>query len=399
MGQGLRRGRGREASALAFIALLFFIALVAVGRAEPPPDAGPPEEDPPPADSETAAEKPAVPAGSAPQTRKKAIWGTPSHNGISLFSRYRELGVGIFQTQARWEQIAPLRRPQNPTDPDDPAYTWPAYLDKEISEAESYDMKVTIQLIGTPPWANGWRSWEWAPTLASDFADFATAIARRYPSVDLWMIWGEPNRKDNFRPFTGARPEARKLNRKQRQAPMIYAGLVDAAYEAIKAVNEGDLVIGGSTYFSGGKTEIIRPYPWIRYMRLPDGDKPRMDMWGHNPYSYRKPDFDNPPSPKGRVDFSDLRRLARALDKAFPRRLPLFLSEFGVPTAHDQDFKFFVKPRTSRRWVRAAMRIVRRWDRIYTLGWSVPVDTSRNPQGLMTSELNPKPAFLAFKYG
>jgi hypothetical protein len=365
--------------------------------------AAPPDEDPevvPEAEPETRTEKPPVPAGAAEQTTKKAIWGMPSHNGVSLFDRYRDLGVGIFQTQARWEQIAPLTPPADPTNPDDPAYRWPPYLDREVAEAESYDMKVAVQLIGTPPWANSGRVWEWAPNQPSYFADFATAISRRYPSVDLWMIWGEANRNGNFRPFTGARPEARRLTRKQRQAPETYAGLVDAAYEALKAVDERNQVIGGATYFSGGtKEEIIRPYPWIRYMRLPDGSRPRMDMWSHNPYSYRKPDFDNPPSPKGRVDFSDLRRLARALDRAFPQHLPLFLSEFGVPTAEDEDFKFFVKPRTSRRWVRAALRIVRRWERIYTLGWSVPVDTNRNPQGLLTPELNPKPAYLGFKYG
>jgi hypothetical protein len=348
-----------------------------------------------------AAEKALVPPGSADQSMKKAVWGAMEHKGASLFPWYRHLGMGIFQTQARWDQIAGGGRPTQPTDPDDPAYVWPDYLDRVIEESESYGMRVLIQLIGTPGWANGGNDWPWMPTHPSDFADFATAIARRYPSVDLWMIWGEPNRKPNFQPFKGARPTARKLNRKQQRAPRNYAKLLDAAYGALKADDPNNLVIGGNTYFSGGRAQIIRPYPWIRYMKLPFGGRPRMDMWGHNPYSYREPNLKSRPSPKGRVDFSDLRRLAKALDKTFGRRprLPLFLSEFGVPTKRDLDFKFFVKPKVSGKWVRAAMRIVRRWNRIYTLGWSVPVDTFRNPQGLLDSDLNPKPAYRAFKDG
>jgi hypothetical protein len=399
MDRAMRQGVPRFLAVLVFAGILAVICMAATGVSV----AAPPEEEVPPVvqtEPEEPPKKAPVPAGAAAQTTKKAIWGTASHNGFSLFSRYRDLGAGIFQTQARWEQIAPLTRPTDPTNPDDPAYNWPRYLEREIEEAESHDMKVAIQLIGTPPWANGWQTWQFPPPLSSEFAHFATAIARRYPSVDLWMIWGEANRSGNFRPNAGARPEAEKLTRKQRRAPENYAALVDAAYGALKAVDADNKVIGGATYFSGGQKEnIIRPYPWIRYMRLPDGNRPRMDMWSHNPYSYRKPNLNNPPSPKGRVDFSDLRRLTRALDRAFDEELPLFLSEFGVPTARDQDFKFFVKPRTSRRWVRAAMRIVRRWDRIYTLGWSVPVDTRQNPQGLLTDELNPKPAYLAFKYG
>ena len=381
MSRGLRRGDRRRLAALLSFAILLAALTASSG-------------------SQAAAEKAFVPAGSAPQTTKKAVWGLTAHRGASLFPWYRHLGVGIFQTQAHWDDIAPERRPDDPTDPDDPAYEWPSYLERVIEEADSYDMKVMLQLIGVPRWANGGKSWQWAPVEPSEFGHFAAAIARKYPSVDLWMIWGEPNRKQNFRPFKGARPTATKLNKKQRRAPRNYAKLLDAAYHALKHVGDENLVIGGNTYFSGGRTPIIRPFPWIRYMRLPGGSKPRMDMWGHNPYSYRRPNLKSDPSPKGRVDFSDLRRLTKALDRTFPRpRLPLFLSEFGVPTARDHDFKFEVKPRTAAKWVRAAMRIVRRWDRIYTLGWSVPVDTERNPQGLLDSDLRPKTTYNAFKNG
>ena len=45
------------------------------------------------------------------------------------------------------------------------------------------------------------------------------------------------------------------------------------------------------------------------------------------------------------------------------------------------------------------MKIVRTQRRIYTLGWSVPVDTVRNPQGLLDASLKPKATYNAFKNG
>ena len=99
-----------------------------------------------------------APPGAAAQTMKKAIWGLTEYNGDSLFPRYQDLGVGIFQTQAHWDQIAQLR-PEEPTDPDDPAYVWPANLEDAVSEAERHGMAVSIQLIGAPRWANGGRDW------------------------------------------------------------------------------------------------------------------------------------------------------------------------------------------------------------------------------------------------
>ena len=57
--------------------------------------------------------------------------------------------------------------------------------------------------MGTPQWANGGKSWQWVPDEPGDFADF---LNRHLPQATRgppdWMIWGEPNRKPNFQPFT-----------------------------------------------------------------------------------------------------------------------------------------------------------------------------------------------------
>ena len=109
-------------------------------------------------------------------------------------------------------------------------------------------------------------------------------------------------------------------------------------------------------------------------MRLPNGKPPRMDLYGHNPFSARAPRLSRPRSGSS-ADFSDLDVLARWVDKNLTRaqlhrRLRLFLSEFSVPTDHANfEFNFHVTQRTQARWIRRALKITRRWSRIYTFGY------------------------------
>ncbi|MEA2469142.1 MAG: hypothetical protein QOE38_140, partial [Thermoleophilaceae bacterium] len=147
----------------------------------------------------------AAPAPASAATRhisvKNAIWGPVEYGGKSQFPIYHDLGAGIWHSALDWNAVAPTR-PANPRDPSDPAYDWPALLDEGVSEAAKYKIRVALQIRRAPEWANGGRPSSWVPTNVADLADFATAAARRYPSVKLWMIWGEPSRRDNFMPLT-----------------------------------------------------------------------------------------------------------------------------------------------------------------------------------------------------
>ncbi|MBM3666182.1 MAG: hypothetical protein FJW90_01650 [Actinobacteria bacterium] len=336
----------------------------------------------------------------AEQTAKKLMWG-PAYmpDGGSVFPTMRDLGVGIFGIQARWEEIAP-REPDDPTDWRDPAYEWPQYLGDMIREAHEHGMKVQLMLMGAPKWANGGRPWNWAPRDPRDFGDFATAISNRYRDVRLWMVWGEPNREPNFSPLTPA-PDATApddpLTAEQQVAPRNYAQMLESAYEALKRQDPDNLVIGGNTYTSAG-LDNIRPYQWIRYMVLPDGSRPRMDMWGHNPWGNRRPDLSHEPSPNGTVSFSDLGRLAEALDEAFPGRpLKLYLAEWGVPTGfEDVHLGQEETPETADKWIRSAFAIAD-WKRIYTLGWIHLLDKDGISTGLLTKGGERKSTYGTYK--
>jgi hypothetical protein len=329
---------------------------------------------------------------------RKAIWGPAIHGKTSLWPIYRKLGVGIYEDGLSWRAVAP-RRPRDPQNPLDPAYIWPAEVTQAISQAQRYHIRVALMLIQSPSWASGHRGKRWAPLHASDFADFAIAAARRYPSVHLWMIWGEPSRVANFAPLATVRPGT-KLTPAQARGPHIYAELLDAAYQGLKAVSRQNLVIGGMT-FTGGD---IDTQQWIENLVLPDGSRPHLDLYGHNPFSYREPNLANRPSWFGQVDFSDLGRLAGWVDRYLGRgrHIPLFLSEWTIPTRPNHEFPFWVDRPVQARWIDAAFSIVHGWPRIYALGW---IELYDDPPGgitgggLLDYRGKPKPGFFAFQRG
>jgi hypothetical protein len=125
-----------------------------------------------------------------------------------------------------------------------------------------------------------------------------------------------------------------------------------------------------------------------------------MDMYAHNPFSYQPPVFTRTPSPFGEIQFSDLKRLGRVVDRHLRPGLPLFLSEFTIPTASDGEFNFWVSPRVAAQWVTDALRNSRRWHRVYGLGWIHVYDSPPYSYGgLLTQSGNPKPDFYTFARG
>jgi hypothetical protein len=328
----------------------------------------------------------------------KAIWGPAMHDGTSLFPTYRELGIKIYEDRLYWSSVAP-RRPDQPRNPNDPAYVWPAEVTQAVAEAKRYHIQVALQIIGAPTWANGGRPWNWVPKSPRDYANFAIAATRRYPSVHLWMIWGEPSRTPNFEPETPAKPFA-KLNAQQRLAPHIYARILDAAYGALKGVSRSNIVIGGMTYTTGD----ISTQQWIENLRLPDGRPPRLDMYGDDPFSFRAPNLLNPPSPDQEIDFSDQARLSRLVDRYLGRPgnpdPKLFISEWTVPTKIDLEFNFYVEPLVQAQWITDGLRVAGELPSVYAVGWIHLYDEPPESYGgLIETDGVEKPGYFAWKDG
>jgi hypothetical protein len=348
----------------------------------------------------------ALPAGAnAAPSRKKAIWGPAMLDGRSQFPIYRDLGVGIWQNVISWDSIAPTR-PARPRDPADPAYRWPPELDAAIAEGRRFGIQTALGVTTSPRWASGHGDSRWAPKKPGDFADFVFAASRRYPSVRHWMIWLEPTRAANFMPLIPEKRD-RPLTRRMKRAPHIYARMLDASYGALKSRSRRNIVIGGNSFTTGD----ISPLNWIRNLRLPNGKPPRLDLYGHNPFSARLPRLKGLSVGHGFADFNDLDVLARWVDGwlAHPRgkrRINFFLSELFWPTDHpNHEFNFWVTRRTAALYLSSALRIARRWSRVYTLGWYALYDDPPNAEGddvhrgLLTYRGKKKPAYFAYKRG
>ena len=106
-------------------------------------------------------------------------------------------GASVIHTTATWAALAPTR-PADPTNGDDPAYKL-TDLDDLVFQSSSHNLRVMINITGTPKWANGGKAPNVMPKKLGDLTTFARMLATRYNgrsghgSVSLWSIWNEPN--------------------------------------------------------------------------------------------------------------------------------------------------------------------------------------------------------------
>jgi hypothetical protein len=324
----------------------------------------------------------------------KMIWGPiVLPNGRSAFPTYHKLGVKVFEVDLSWAATAPTK-PANPEDPSDPAYQWSAQLDQAVSEAAHYGIKICFLVKSTPGWANGNRAQQWAPNNANDYGQFLIAAAHRYPSVHLWMIWGEPNRDGatDFEPMPANSPVG----------PRRYALLLNAGYHALKSVSPSNIVIGGNTWSFG----VVEPADFVKWMRLPNGKPPPLDYYGHNPFGRRFPDLKEKPYFPGGRDINDIDTLEAQLQHTYHRRVMLWLSEFTISSDHNSfAFAFHVSRRGQARWLTAAFRLANSVNYVAGIGWFNLIDDpptrpigNQLTTGLMTYKLKPKPAFYAYEH-
>ena len=98
-----------------------------------------------------------------------------------------------------------------------------------------------------------------------------------------------------------------------------------------------------------------------------------MDLYGHNPFSARRPDLaDRRSAAASPTSRTSTRSRAGSTATSQPRgkRLRLFLSEFTLPTDHaNYGVQLLRHAQDPGHLARDALRITRRWSRIYTFGY------------------------------
>ena len=329
---------------------------------------------------------------------QKAIWARGPTNGVSEFPTYRQLGVKIVESQLNWSTIA-RTRPSDPTNPDDPAYRWPADVDSASQQAQLFGMKQLLEVSETPGWATGGQDARYPPTATSDYTDFIVAASRRYPAVRLWLIWSEACSHFRFLPIT-PQPFGKPVMPAARVQPQAYATLLDASYATLKQLDPKNVVIGGGTWAACD----FRPIDWAHYLKLPDGRRPRMDLWSNNPYVVIAPK--QVPTAWKVSDIYGLPRLQAAIDHYFGKkpRIGLFVSEFTMPTRPDAEFPIYTSERGQAKYTKQLFDISRKLGTVAAIGWlelydlpPVQGETEGHNGGLLHQDGTKKPAFSVFR--
>jgi hypothetical protein len=229
--------------------------------------------------------------------------------------RLDRLGVDVVRFTLRWDEIAKAR-PDEPRSSDDPDYRWGRYA-LVLEGLQDRGIAALVTLYGTPRWANGGRSPNWAPTRGSDFADFATAAADRFPWVREWLIWNEPNQRRWLRPAS----------------PRVYVSrLLNPAYAALHR-QLFTVRVGGGVTAPRGNVGGVSPVRWIRGMRVA---RARLDAYAHHPYPL-KPRIDTPTSGDclwwrcETITMATLERLITEVRAAWGAKR-IWLTEYGYQT-------------------------------------------------------------------
>ena len=218
------------------------------------------------------------------------------------FDRLQRLGVEVVRFNLHWDKIEPAKG----------EYDWED-SDAVLNGLRSRGIPAVVGIVGSPRWANGGRTPNFAPG-ATSFAGFARAAATRYRFVRQWLMWNEPNQARWLRPTS----------------PSTYVRqILNPGYAAIHAVIPGAKVAGGVTA-PRGSTNGVSPVNWIRGMR---SARARLDVYAHHPYpaSSRESPFTSSCTYCETITMGTLERLLTEVGRAFgPKRI--WLTEYGYQT-------------------------------------------------------------------
>ncbi len=288
----------------------------------------------------------AVPAAGAPRSFmtgfSDGVWDNPATANY-WFDRVNATRAQFVLIGVDWASISPRHPGQgtDPTDPSDPAYNW-GTLDATIRMAVAHGLTVAFTIAGGgggPPWADGPHRPKWAAPgtwrpNAKAFGQFMTAVARRYsghfspagapsplPHVRYYQPWSEPNLYNHLTPQW-----VRSGHRWIDESAILYRGLLNAGYAAVKSVSRSNVVVTGGTAPFGDPPTLrnarVPPAQFVRDLlclgaRLRPRKCPHpahFDILAHHPY-----DIGGPTTPAlnpDDVSLPDIGKLTRSLHAA-----------------------------------------------------------------------------------
>jgi hypothetical protein len=238
--------------------------------AEPTPTPTPPPPTPTPrptGGSTVPAATPAAPSAPAPAGTGFDYGAQLSRVSATTIGHLNTLGFKWIKLQIRWES----------QEPSPGAIDW-ATLDGVVSLANGGGKKLLFSVVTTPGWARARTEGEGPPDDPNTYGNFVAGIAQRYcGKVQAIEVWNEQNLLTEWN--TG-----RGINAQE------YMNLLKVAYQRIKAVCPGMIVVSGAptpTGLSDGWTAVDD----VEYLRrmYNNGLKSYCDAVGVHPSG-----FDNP---------------------------------------------------------------------------------------------------------
>ena len=300
-------------------------------------------------------------------------------------------------------------RPDNPADPDDPAYNGELY-DRTVKYAAQYRIWILFSIFGTPGWANGGKGLNRAPTRPRDLELFAFAAAKRYsgtwlatdgrklPPVRLWLAWNEPNYP------IGLMPQYRRVRGKWVvQSAIDYARICTAVYNGVhRTLLRNQKVACGATGPRGnnlptaGRQAKISPLAFARLLHR--AGLRRFDAYAHHPYYGKRSEAPTTKPGPSAITLANIGVLLKEISRLWgPRKL--WITEYGYQT-NPPDRTFGVSYARQARYLKQAFSIARRNPRIDMMLWFLLRDEPRLSgwqSGLLTRTGKRKPSFYAFR--
>jgi hypothetical protein len=208
------------------------------------------------------------------------------------------LGSQVVRLDAGWPAS---RRPQDPTNPSDPAYNFSS-LDAGVRDATARGLSPLLSFTGAPAWAEGpgrpasASPASWLPQAAAVGA-YGEALAKRYdgsfpdplypgaflPRVRSFQLWNEPNLSMYLSPQW-----QRVKGKWVAVAPVHYRAMLNAFYAGVKAGEPSATVVTAGTAPFGdfGHGQRMMPLLFWRYVLAAPVS---FDVIAHQPYSFGAP--------------------------------------------------------------------------------------------------------------
>ena len=288
------------------------------------------------------------------------------------------------------ERPGSLIQPFNATDPGSPYYSWGPY-DRIVRMADERGMQVIFSAVSAPRWARiaGCKDTGICSPKPADYADFATAAAKRYngsfdpgdgqgvlPRVRFWQAWVEPNLYLFYKPiFKGNGSPV---------APYNFRLILNAFYDAVHAVDNSNFVIAGGLAPNAVPGKAIAPLAFTRMALCMTGSagnprpkggcnfKVKADAWSVHPYTTGSPI--HMPSKPDNMSVAALPRLNKLLVAA--RKAKRLTSVNGNTQLWVTEFSWDSKPPDPggvpsallARWVSQAMYLMYKAN-VQTMAW------------------------------